>query len=185
VVTKKYRKRYAAYDSRGRLAGKRHISERPAGAEHRARLGHLEGDTVLGSTQHNACILTLVERQSGFVAIGPLGRRGAPEVTARLRPLIEAQSRPVRTRTLDNGTEFHSEKQLEAVTDATCDSAPPHHSWARGSNENANGLIRQSLKKRVSMAHLTQPECQRIADKLNRRPRKRLGFRTPEEVYAS
>jgi IS30 family transposase len=185
VVTKKYRKRYGAYDSRGRLAGKRHISARPAGAAHRSRFGHWEGDTVHGSTQHHACILTLVERKSGFLAIGQLARCGAPEVTARLRQLIDAQPRAVRTLTLDNGTEFHSYKQLEAMVDTVCYFATPHHSWERGSNENANGLIRQYLKKGVSMEHLTQRDCQRIADKLNRRPRKRLGFKTPEEVYAA
>lgn len=184
VMTKPYRKRYAAYDSRGRLAGKRHISERPAAAERRSRIGHWEGDTVMGSPRDTACILTLVERKSGFVAIGQLDSRQAVDVTARMRQLIEAQPRPVRTLTLDNGTEFHSYKLLEAATGTTCYFATPHHSWERGSNENANGLIRQTLKKGVSMAHLTQAECQRIADKLNRRPRKRFGFRTPEEVYA-
>ena len=95
------------------------------------------------------------------------------------------QPRPVRTLTLDNGTEFHSYEQLEAMVATKCYFATPHHSWERGSNENANGLIRQYLPKRRSMADLTQRECQRIADKLNRRPRKRLGFRTPEEVYAA
>ena len=185
VMTKHLRKRYGTHDSRGRLAGKRPIATRPAGAHNRSRIGHWEGDTVLGNTQHNACILTMVERKSGLIAIGQLSRRGAPEVNARLRQLIEAQPRPVRTLTLDNGTEFHSYKQLEAVVDIRCYFATPHHSWERGSNENANGLIRQYLPKRTSMEHLTQRDCQRIADKLNRRPRKRLGFRTPEEVYAA
>ena len=184
VVTKKYRKRYGAYDSRGRLAGKRHISTRPAEVETRTRLGHWEGDTVHGSTQHNACIVTMVERKSGFVAIGQLDRCGATETTARLKQLIDAQPHRVHTLTLDNGTEFHGYQQLEAMVDTVCYFATPHHAWERGSNENVNGLIRQTLKKGVSMEHLTQRDCQQIADKLNRRPRKRLGFRTPEEVYA-
>ncbi|MBX3134568.1 IS30 family transposase [Pseudogemmatithrix spongiicola] len=185
VMTKNLRKRYGTYDSRGRLAGKRHISTRPAGAENRSRFGHWEGDTVMGSTTDTACILTLVERKSGFIAIGQLDSRQAPETNARLRQLIEAQPRPVRTLTLDNGTEFHSYEKLEAVVDAKCYFATPHHSWERGSNENANGLIRQYLPKRRSMKGLTQRDCQRIADKLNRRPRKRLGFKTPAEVYAA
>ncbi len=183
IATKRVRKRYGRYDSRGRLAGKRHISERPAGAEHRSRFGHWEGDTVLGNTQHGACIVTLVERKSGFTAIGLLARRAAPDVNARLRQLIAAQPRPVRTITFDNGTEFHSYKALEHQVDARCYFATPHHSWERGTNENTNGLIRQYLKKRTSMEHLTQRACERIAATLNRRPRKRLGFRTPEEVY--
>jgi transposase, IS30 family len=185
IITKNLRKRYGTYDSRGRLAGKRHISTRPTAANNRSRIGHWEGDTVMGSTTDTACIVTLVERKSGFIAIGQLSSKQAPEVNARMRQLIEAQPRPVRTLTLDNGTEFHSYKQLEAVVDTRCYFATPHHSWERGSNENANGLIRQYLKKRVSMAHVTQRDCQRIADTLNHRPRKRLGFRTPEEVYAS
>jgi IS30 family transposase len=185
VVTKPYRKRRGTYDSRGRLAGKRHITERPAGAMNRSRLGHWEGDTMLGNTQHGPCVLTLVERKSGFTAIGRLRKRAAPEVNARLRQLIAVQPRPVRTLTLDNGTEFHSYKALEAVGPTRCYFATPHHSWERGTNENTNGLIRQYLKKGASMEQLTQQDCQRIADQLNRRPRKRLGFRTPEEVYAA
>ena len=185
VMTKHLRKRYGTYDSRGRLAGKRHISTRPAGAEHRSRFGHWEGDTVLGKTQHGACIVTMVERKSSYTAIGLLRKRAAPEVNARLRQLINAQPRRVRTLTLDNGTEFHSYKALEAVVPTRCYFATPHHSWERGANENTNGLIRQYLPKRVSMEHLTQTDCTRIADKLNRRPRKRLGFHTPEEVYVS
>ncbi len=185
VMTKNLRKRYGTYDSRGRLAGKRHISTRPAGAENRSRFGHWEGDTVMGSTTDTACILTLVERKSGFIAIGQLDSRQTPATNARLRQLIDAQPRPVRTLTLDNGTEFHGYEKLEAVVDTKCYFATPHHSWERGSNENANGLIRQYLPKRRSMAGLTQDECQRIADTLNRRPRKRLGFRTPEEIYAA
>jgi IS30 family transposase len=185
IVTKNLRKRYGTYDSRGRLAGKRHISTRPAGAENRSRLGHWEGDTVLGNTQHGACVVTMVERKSGFVAIGLLAQRTAANTNARLRQLIEAQPRPVRTLTLDNGTEFHSYKKLEAVVPTKCYFATPHHSWERGSNENVNGLFRQYAPKRTSMEHLTQARCQWIADKLNRRPRKRFGFRTPEEVYAA
>lgn len=183
VGTKPFRKRYGRYDSRGRLAGKRHISERPVGAEHRSRFGHWEGDTVLGNTQHGACVVTLVERKSGYTAIGLLAKRAAPEVNTRLRQLITAQPRTVRTITLDNGTEFHSYKALEATIAARCYFATPHHSWERGTNENTNGLIRQYFRKRASMEHLTQRDCQRVADTLNRRPRKRLGFRTPEEVY--
>ena len=182
-ANKRRRKRYGAYDSRGRLAGKRPIAARPAGAEHRSRFGHWEGDTMLGNSQSGACIVTLVERKSGFTAIGLVARRAGAEVNARLQQLIEGQPRPVRTITVDNGTEFHSYPALEQRVDARFYFATPHHAWERGTNENTNGLIRQYLPKRASMAHLNQPDCNRIATKLNRRPRKRLGFRTPEECY--
>lgn len=177
------RKRYGAYDSRGRLAGKRPITARPPGAEHRSRFGHWEGDTVLGAGQAGPCILTLVERKSGYVAIGQLEQRTAPFVNARAQQLIAAQPRPVRTITVDNGTEFHSYAELEARVRTRFYFATPHHSWERGTNENTNGLLRQYLPKGTSMGHLTQHDCNRLAAKLNRRPRKRLGYRTPEECY--
>jgi len=85
------RKRYGACDSRGRLAGKRPITARPPGAEKRSRFGHWEGDTVLGAGQAGPCILTLVERKSGFVAIGQLQQRTAPFVNTRAHQLIAAQ----------------------------------------------------------------------------------------------
>jgi IS30 family transposase len=177
------RKRYGAYDSRGRLAGKRPITARPPGAEHRSRFGHWEGDTMLGAGQAGPCILTLVERKSGFVAIGKLRQRTAPFVNHRAQQLIQAQPRPVRTLTVDNGTEFHSYAELEARIPTRFYFATPHHSWERGTNENTNGLLRQYLPKGESMDDLTQRDCNRLAAKLNRRPRKRLGYRTPEECY--
>lgn len=180
---KQRRKRYGAYDSRGRLAHKRPIADRPAGAEHRTRFGHWEGDTMLGDGQSGPCVLTLVERKTGFVAIGKLRQRNGVEVNRRARRLIDAQPRPVHTITVDNGTEFHSYAALEQVVDARFYFATPHHAWERGTNENTNGLIRQYLPKRASMAHVTQQDCNRIATKLNRRPRKRLGYQTPEECY--
>lgn len=182
-ANKPFRKRYGAYDSRGRLAGKRHISTRPAGATNRSRFGHWEGDTVLGHSQSGACIVTLVERKSRWTEIGKLARRTGAEVNARARVLITRQPRRVRSVTLDNGTEFHAYKALEQLVDTRCYFATPHHAWERGTNENTNGLIRQYLPKGQSMEHLTQQHCDRIAMKLNRRPRKSLGFRTPEECY--
>jgi IS30 family transposase len=92
-------------------------------------------------------------------------------------------SRPVHTITADNGTEFHAHAAIERATGARFYFATLHHAWERGTNENTNGLLRQCLPKRQSMAHVTQHDCNLIAQKLNRRPRKRLGFRTPEECY--
>jgi IS30 family transposase len=105
-------------------------------------------------------------------------------VIAALKAVLTMRGQPTRL-PLDYGTEFHSYEKLEAVVDTKCYFATPHHSWERGSNENVNGLFRQYVPKRTSMEHLTQRGRQRIADKLNRRPRKRLGFKTPEEVYAA
>jgi transposase, IS30 family len=180
---KQRRKRYGSYDSRGRLAGKRMITERPAAVNARRELGHWEADTMLGASQDGPCVLSLVERKTGYLLLGQLRQRLSAAVNQRARQLIAAQPHAVRTITVDNGTEFHEYARLERATGTTFYFATPHHAWERGTNENTNGLIRQYLPKRQSMAHLTQHECNRIAAKLNRRPRKRLGFRTPEEYY--
>ena len=181
---KQRRKRYGCYDSRGRLAGKRSITERPAVVETRAELGHWEADTMLGAGQAGPCVFSMVERQSGYLLLGQLDQRTSAFVNARARQLIGAQPQPVRTITVDNGTEFHEYTRLERATGTRFYFATPHHAWERGTNENTNGLVRQYLPKRQSMASLTQYDCNRIAAKLNRRPRKRLGYRTPEECYA-
>ena len=180
---KRRRKRYRSYDSRGRVAGKRPITARPAVVATRAQLGHWEADTVLGPGR--PCVLSMVERKTGYLVIGKLRARTTAEVNHRATELIQAQPRAVRTITADNGTEFHDYAAIEQATDALFYFATPHHSWERGTNENTNGLIRQYLPKRRSMAHLTQQDCNAIAAKLNRRPRKRLGYRTPEECYVS
>ncbi|MGH7216097.1 MAG: IS30 family transposase [Nitrospiraceae bacterium] len=179
---KQRRKRYRSYDSRGRLGGKRHISERPAGAEKRSRIGHLEGDTMIGAADKH-CILTLVDRKTGYTFIGKLAERTVQAANQRAISIIKKAGRSVKTLTLDNGTEFHGYKDIEASTGATIYFATPHHSWERGTNENTNGLIRQYLPKRKSMAHTTQKHCDRIAEQLNSRPRKRLAYLTPKEVY--
>jgi IS30 family transposase len=89
-----------------------------------------------------------------------------------------------RTLTADNGTEFHSHLEIERKTGVRFYFATPYHSWERGTNENTNGLIRQYLPKRTSFAALTQRDCNAIAQRLNDRPRKRLGFATPTEILA-
>ncbi|HEY3194514.1 MAG TPA: IS30 family transposase [Candidatus Dormibacteraeota bacterium] len=181
---KQRRKRYGRYDSRGRLAGKRPITERPPIVATRQELGHWEADTMLGASQAGPCVLSMVERQSGYLLLGQLDQRLSAAVNQRARHLITAQPHPVRTITVDNGTEFHEYVKLERTTGTRFYFATPHHAWERGTNENTNGLVRQYLPKRQSMARLTQYDCNRIATKLNRRPRKRLGYRTPEECYA-
>ena len=181
---KQRRKRYGRYDSRGRLAGKRPITTRPAVVETRTQLGHWEGDTMLGDSQAGPCVLSLVERKTGYLLLGQLEAHTSAAVNQRAQRLIAAQPHPVRTITVDNGTEFHDYAALERATATAFYFATPHHAWERGTNENTNGLVRQYLPKRQSMANLTQHDCNRIAAKLNRRPRKRLGYRTPEECYA-
>jgi transposase, IS30 family len=179
---KRRRKRYGAYDSRGRLAGKRMISERPPEVETREAVGHWEADTVMGAGSKD-CVLTLVERKTGLVLIGKLADRTAVGLSRRAMRLIGRHGARFETVTADNGTEFHDYERIERLTGTAFYFARPYHSWERGSNENANGLLRQYLPKGQSMAGLSQHQCNAIARKLNTRPRKRLGFRTPLECF--
>jgi len=127
--------------------------------------------------------VTLVERKSGWVEIGKLPNRTAAELNRRTAKLIARHGKRFKTITADNGTEFHGYRDLEVLTDVRFYFATPYHSWERGTNENTNGLIRQYLPKGTSMASLSQARCDEVAQLLNTRPRKRLGFRTPEESF--
>lgn len=174
----KYRKRYGPHEKRGKVAGKRHISERPAAVEHRREFGHWEMDTVAG-TGSKHCILTLVERTTGCVLIGKLRNHTAAALNERLLQIIQGSPHLFKTITADNGTEFHNYQHIEQTTGVTIYFATPYHAWERGTNENTNGLIRQYLPKRTSMKYVTQRRCNEIACTLNNRPRKRHAFRTP------
>jgi IS30 family transposase len=176
------RKRHNSYDSRGRLAGKRHISERPSYVEKRKSVGHWEIDTVVGKGAKD-CVTTLVERRTGYAMIGKLQDRTKIETSGRAKMLMRRAPGRFKSITADNGTEFHDYKSVEAATGVKFYFATPYHSWERGINENLNGLLRQYLPKRTSQAGITQRDCDRIAKKLNTRPRKRLGYRTPEECF--
>jgi IS30 family transposase len=178
---KRRRKRYGRKDSRGRLEGKRHISTRPAAVEKRQELGHWEMDTVMGAHASHHCVITLVERVTGYVLIGKLKDRTAETTTACAIRLIRSHLGLFQTITADNGTEFHDYEKIEEATGVTIYFATPYHSWERGTNENTNGLLRQYLPKRTSMATVTQEHCTAIATKLNNRPRLRHGFKSPLE----
>lgn len=183
-VGKLKRKRYGTYESRGRLAGKRMITERPPAVELRRRIGDWEIDTVIG-TGTKDCIVTMVDRKTGYLVIGKSADRTAANVAEATIAALNRQRHRVITVTSDNGTEFHGYKEIEKATGATFYFAKPYHSWERGTNENTNGLIRQYLPKGISLRTLDQGGCNRIARHLNQRPRKRLGFRTPQECYAT
>ena len=179
---KQRRKRYKAYDSRGRLAAKRNIAERPIEVETRKTKGHWEIDTVMGKGSKH-CIVTLVERKTGYTLIGQLNDRTTKSINKRTIKLMSKMPGQFKTITADNGTEFHQYKVVEEAMNCPYYFANPHHSWERGTNENTNGLIRQYLIKGTSMEGLTQQRCNAIAAKLNTRPRKRLGYKTPQECF--
>lgn len=182
IMSKFGRKRYGRKDSRGVQPGKRPIGDRPVEVEGRKSVGHWEGDTVIGSDLHH-CILTLVERKTGYVIIKKLKARTTHEVTKAATRAIRRHCKNFKTITFDNGTEFHHYAELEHRFPVKCYFATPYHSWERGSNENMNGLIRQYIPKGACMSGVTQARCDHIAGDLNNRPRKRFDFDTPAKLY--
>jgi IS30 family transposase len=178
----RYRKGYRVQDLRGRMSGKRPLSERPKGANDRNEVGHLEGDTVMGRDGRH-CLLTLVDRMTRKTKILKLPARQAAEVNKALIREVRSGGLKMKTLTLDNGTEFHGFKELEQELGIKVYFAQPYHSWERGTNENTNGLIRQYLPKGSCFKELTQKRCNEIERELNDRPRKILGFSTPNEAH--
>ena len=178
---KRRRKRTFGPEKRGRLQGKPMIDTRPEAVETRDEVGHWEGDTVMGSVTERDCLLTLVERSTGLALVAKLPHRTTTAVNRAALKLIRESGLPFKTITWDNGTEFHGYKELEQAADIRCYFAYPHRPWQRGSNENFNGLLRQYFPKRRSLAKVRQGHCDTIAHKLNHRPRKRYGYKSPIE----
>ena len=185
IMSKVGRKKRGSPVTRGKMGGKKHISARPEAANERDEIGHLEGDTVIGSDKRH-CVLTLVDRKTGYTAIEKMTARTKEQANAAMARAIAKLCFPVKTITLDNGTEFHGFKDIEHANAVQIYFATPYHSWERGTNENTNGLIRQYIPKGKDMNLVNQHECDKIAAKLNNRPRWRLGYETPaEKVWAS
>lgn len=181
IMPKPRRKRYGSIDSRGVLQGKRNISERPDLINTRSEFGHWEGDTVMGKDRHQ-CILTLVERKTGITRMAKLINRTAANTSNAIIAAIKKEPKLFKTITFDNGTEFHSYKDIEDETGLICYFANPHHPWERGCNENLNGLLRQYIPKRKKLDYIGNTKIQNICDALNARPRKRLNYFSPKEA---
>lgn len=178
---KRRRKRTYGPEKRGKLANKPMIDTRPEAVEARQEVGHWEGDTVMGAAGERGCLLTLVERSTGFAQVVKLPHRTVRAVNRATIAVIKNSGLPFKTITWDNGTEFHGYRALEQVSGVRCYFAYPHHPWERGSNENFNGLLRQYFRKGKSLAHVRQSDCNHVTAKLNQRPRKRYGFQTPAQ----
>lgn len=161
----------------------RRITERPAHIEGRKRYGHWEGDTVVGKG-HSGCIATFVERKSGYLLAVKLERGTANNFEeAAKRSFAVVPNNYCKTLTLDNGTEMSNYEEIECHTNLQVYFANPYHSWERGTNENTNGLLRFYFPKKMSFAHLTQEMLDVAVKQLNTRPRKRLGYKTPEQMF--
>ena len=182
-LSQRYRKGYRVADHRGRIGGKTPISQRPVTVASRLEFGHWEGDTVMGKDGRH-CLLTLVERMTRWTRIVKLPARQTVEVNKALAREIRSGRLRMKSLTLDNGTEFHGFKQMQEELGIEVYFAQPYHSWERGTNENTNGLIRQYLPKGMCFKEVTQRKCNAIEQELNDRPRKVLGFDTPNEAYS-
>ena len=180
---KQKRKRYASgRDRRGQIPNRRPLSERPAHIEGRQQVGHWECDTVIGAN-HKQAIVTVVERKSGYAVMAKVSNKTADLVGAAIIEALNPLKARVKTLTYDNGKEFSSHAEIDKALGTTGYFARPFASWERGSNENFNGLLRQYVPKKRQMASITDEEIKMIENRLNNRPRKRLGFRTPAEVF--
>lgn len=178
---KKYRKRAGGRDRRGKIPNRRLIDERPAIVAERARIGDWEADLVLGANRKGVA-LTLTERKSRFTLLRTLASKHAQPIREAIIALLKGDAR-LKTITFDNGKEFAEHEQIARALNVDCYFAHPYASWERGTNENTNGLIRQYLPKKRSLNNISMTEEVKIMDKLNLRPRKCLGFRTPYEVF--
>jgi transposase, IS30 family len=164
-------------------AKKRRIDERPAIVERRGRFGDWEGDTMLGRDKR-VRIVTFVDRKSGYLIAYLLPKMRA-ELLASLaiKRFMRIPKKKRRTLTLDNGVEFSAWEHVEEKTGMVIYFAYPYHAWERGSNENTNGLLRQYFPKTLDFNLITAEELAPVVKLLNDRPRKRLKFKSPRQVF--
>lgn len=145
-------------------------------------MGHWEGDTVIGAA-HKLAIVTLVERKSGFALLAKVPNKSADLVGRAIEAKLKPLNSRVKTLTVDNGKEFADHQAIDQALGILTYFADPYCSWQRGSNENFNGLLRQYFPKKRRMETVTEEELTMMENRLNHRPRKRLGFKTLLEVF--
>lgn len=180
----KYRRRYGTRirEKKREEQKKKRIEERPVEVNWKIRIGDWEGDTIVGKDKLH--ILTHVDRYSGYGLADKLGR-GLAELT---RKKTEERFKTIPknkkyTMTYDNGATFAEHELTERSTGLDIYFANPYHSWERGCNENFNGLLRQFFPKKLSFAMITQEAIEEAVKLINNRPRKRLNYLSPAEVF--
>jgi len=167
---------------KGRIVDRVSIESRPIIVDEKSRVGDFEADTIIGKGKQGA-IVTIVDRKSMFIKLSlPVSKR-ANIVASEIIRLLGKFKRKVHTITTDNGLEFAHHKEISKKLKCDYYFCHPYSSWERGLNENINGLIRQYIPKGSSFENLNAKDIKRIEDRLNHRPRKSLGWRTPYEVF--
>jgi transposase, IS30 family len=172
----------AQRNQRGAIQNRVGIEERPAVVQEKCRIGDWEGDTMVGS-RHLGGLLTMVDRFSRYTLAKALPRRCALPTCQAISEMLGPHKERCHTITLDNGSEFALHLDFGASLGAQVYFAKPHSPWQRGLNENTNGLLRQYFPKGSCMREITDQQVQHAVNRLNHRPRKCLGWRTPHEVF--
>ena len=176
------RKPYRASSRLSPIKNRVSIADRPEVVDLKTRLGDWEGDTVIGKG-HQGVLLTLVERCSRYLVAELLESKQADGVAAAINRLLLPHRDKCHTITFDNGSEFAKHPEVSSCLEADIYFAHPYHSWERGANEHANGLIRQYHPKSTNLKKVRPQDMQATIHKLNHRPRKCLGYKTPHEVF--
>ena len=179
---KKYQKRSNGKTSRGQIKNRVSIDERPAIVDCKVRVGDWEIDTVIGKG-HKGALVTLVERKTLYALAAQVDSKHAEPVTKATINLLTPFLGRVHTITADNGKEFAWHEDIAKRLKTKVYFAHPYHSWERGLNENTNGLLRQYFPKGTNLKYVNQKEVDNAVFKLNNRPRKSLGFKTPAEMF--
>jgi IS30 family transposase len=179
---KQRRKRYGSIERRGQIKNRVSIEKRPAVVDLRSRVGDWEADTVIGKQGHSV-LVTLVERKTRFTVAIKAANKTARAVTDAICDYLKPYQEKVLTLTYDNGREFAYHEEIARELTAEGFFAHPYHSWERGLNENTNGLIRQYIPKGKDIDDLSDDDVAKIIDKINKRPRKCLGFKTPHQLF--
>ena len=167
---------------RGVIPGRVGIEERPAVVEEKSRIGDWEADTIIGAG-HQGALVSLVDRASKYTLLQQVPQKTAAAVSAAIVQCLLPFVMLVHTITADNGKEFAGHQSLAQFLGTLFFFARPYHSWERGLNEHTNGLVRQYFPKSTDLRTIGAQEVRRVQDRLNNRPRKSLGYRTPEEVF--
>ncbi len=178
---KKYRKTKKSNSFQSIIAPKTMIDERPEVINKRKRLGDFEGDTVLLNGLER--LYTLVDRKSGYLFVRHIPNGHAETIYQETLKIYEKYGDKIESITYDNGVEFSYHDLISIDTGIVIYFCFPYHSWERGTNENTNGLLRQYFPKKALHGKITESDIKKIEKKLNNRPRKRLNYLTPHEVF--